>query len=259
MSDQTTGTVPPAPQAETCPTETTSPQFLSYGDNITLNVNDNYHPRCPVAFILDVSGSMFGEPIAELNKALPGLFQDLLTSDLTAARVEPCLITCGGEAKLLHPFAPLRTLESFQPNLQADGETPLGGAINLALQEIKARQAEYRAKFLPSYVPAVVILTDGKPTDYEWGQASAQLGQLAKQEGKGWTVIVIAIGRHADVETLKLVTSPSLPPLRLQGLKFSELFAWLSQSLRIGTSRAPSALNSSGVVLPPASGCVQPT
>lgn len=249
----------PALQSAGIPAENQTPQFLHYGDNVQLNVNDNYHPRCPVAFILDVSGSMFGEPIAELNKALPGLFRELLKSDLTAARVEPCLITCGGEAKVVQPFAPLRTLAKYEANLRAEGATPLGAAITLAIQEITQRQAQYRADSLASYVPAVVILTDGNPTDYEWTQASAELGRLARQDGKGWTVIAIAIGEAADIAALKVITAPELPPLRLHGLQFAELFKWLSTSLRVGTSRAPSGNNASGVILAPAPGVVTPT
>ena len=212
-------------------------EFTSFGQ-VRLNRNDNFQPRAPAAFIFDISGSMAGPPIAELNAAIPGLFQDLLRDDCTAARLEPCLIACGGDtADIISPFGPLHQLQSFRPNFEAGGKTPLGSSIELAMQQISHRREFYHTESLPYFLPTVIILSDGHPTDYAWEHASEELAKLAKLGPKNWTVIAIAIGPNADIEALRKVTHPDLPPLQLHGLKFPELFRWLSTSITIGASR----------------------
>ena len=218
-------------------TQDSAPKYLDFGDGVLLNDNSGYQPRCPVALILDCSGSMHGPPISELNQALPGLFQELLVHDLTAARVEPCLITCGGDAKVALPFTPLQDLATYQSRLVAGGETPLGKAINLALAEIEARTAHCRDQGIACYTPAVVVLSDGRPTDLEFLEASAKLGTLARE--RNWTIIAVGIGPRADLKALEAITAPGLPPVRLEGLNFAALFQWVSVSLQAMASASP--------------------
>ena len=221
------------------------PAFVEFGDGVRLNANDNFQPRCPVALILDASGSMTGEPIAAVNQALPGLIHDLQLNDLTASRVELAVISCGGEAKLLTPFGPLAALAGNEPKLVASGETPLGGAIELALAEIARRQIHYRDTGIAQFAPCVIALTDGHPTDHAWLAASTKLGELARN--KGWTVVAVGVGPHADMSALQTITGPALPPLGLASIKdIAALFQWLSCSLQAGTASAPTGQSASG-------------
>lgn len=236
-----------------------STELVDVGFGIHLNLNTNYQPRCPAAFILDVSGSMEGAPIQELNKALPVLFSELLSNELTAMRVEPCIITCGGEAKVVQPFAPVAAMQELNLQFAASGETPLGRSIRLALTEISKRREHYRAGGLASYRPTVVVLSDGRPTDAEWIQASAELAQLSRDETHPWTVIAVGVGPHADMGALAAITSPALPPQRLHGLQFAALFRWISESLKTGVSRSPALLGSGASQLPPVASWVNPS
>src|SRR6478609_8018071 len=55
----------------------------------------NPEPRCPCLLLLDVSGSMSGGPIRELNAGLRAFKEDLTSDDLAAKRVEVGIITFG--------------------------------------------------------------------------------------------------------------------------------------------------------------------
>lgn len=55
---------------------------ISFG---TDNFADNPEPRCPCLLLLDVSGSMSGNPIRELNEGLK-IFRDELMADPLAAK-----------------------------------------------------------------------------------------------------------------------------------------------------------------------------
>jgi uncharacterized protein YegL len=195
-------------------------------EQIVFETNDfasNPEPRCPCVLLLDVSGSMGGDPIAELNEGL-STFRDELASDaLAMKRVEVAIVTFG-PVKVEMPFTSASTF--FPPQLRASGDTPMGAAIAQALALVEERKAEYRRNGVSYYRPWVFLITDGAPTD-PWQAAAAAVQQSEAEKG----VAFFSIGvRGADLSTLRQIGVRE--PLSLQGLKFRELFAWLSSSLR---------------------------
>ena len=42
----------------------------------------------------------------------------------------------------------------------------------------------------------------------------------------------VGVGPHANLNVLKRLTTPEMPPRSLTGLRFSEFFRWLTQTLR---------------------------
>jgi uncharacterized protein YegL len=87
----------------------------------------NAEPRCPSLLLLDVSGSMQGEPISQLQEGLE-VYRDQLFSDgLAMKRVEVAVMTFGGKVNLLQTFS---TVDSFtMPRLEIAGDTPMGQAV----------------------------------------------------------------------------------------------------------------------------------
>jgi uncharacterized protein YegL len=110
--------------------------------------------------------------------------------------------------------------------LEAGGMTPMGQAVETALDMLEARKAEYRNAGVDYYQPWMVLMTDGIPTD-DITEAARRVDELA--ESRKLTVFPIAIG-DADTEVLKQLGG-GRAPLRLQGLKFADFFTWLSRSV----------------------------
>ena len=65
---------------------------ISFG---TTEFADNPEPRCPCLLLLDVSGSMGGQPITELNAGLTTFQNELVSDQLAMKRVEVGIITFG--------------------------------------------------------------------------------------------------------------------------------------------------------------------
>ena len=191
---------------------------------------DNPEPRCPCLLLLDVSGSMSGQPIAELNAGLTAFKDELASDALAMKRVEVGIITFGPVRTEL----PFQSAESFYPpSLSPQGDTPMGGAIHQAIDMVRQRKEEYRANGISYYRPWVFLITDGAPTD-EWQSASAAVreGEMSK------SFAFFAIGvKGADMETLRQISVRE--PLMLSGLRFRELFSWLSSSLRSVSRSTP--------------------
>jgi uncharacterized protein YegL len=105
---------------------------------------ENPEPRVPCVLLLDISGSMSGPPIAELNEGLVTLKDTLAADSLASKRAEIAIVTFGGMVTTIQDFV---TAENFQPpQLHASGSTPMGQAIMHGLDMIAQRKATYRRR-----------------------------------------------------------------------------------------------------------------
>ena len=195
-----------------------------------LKTSFNPRPRCPVALVLDTSYSMSGAPIAELQEGVDVFMQEILADECARYSVEMEVITFGGRVERTMPFTSFAdALDCRAPALEADGFTPMGEALQLALGELHARKEFYKLRGVPYYQPWLVLMTDGAPND-EWQAAVAETRRIA--EAKGLYVLAVGIGPHADMSLLSQLCPTGQEPVRLRGLRFKELFRWLSATVR---------------------------
>jgi uncharacterized protein YegL len=185
----------------------------------------NPEPRCPCVLLLDVSGSMSGAPIAELNSGLRALQNALKENPLARLRVDLAIVAFESEVSLVQDFI---SAEDFvAPTLETGTYTSMGLAIDYGLQLLRERKREYRDHGIPYYRPWLFVITDGAPTDGEtFPQAVQRL--RAEEQAKGVSTFAVGV-QGADLSTLALLGERA--PLMLNGLDFEKLFVWLSNSL----------------------------
>ena len=121
----------------------------------------------------------------------------------------------------------------FPPHLSAQGDTPMGEAIRQGLELVQQRKASYRANGIASYRPWVFLITDGGPTD-EWQSAAAAVRE--GESSKAFAFFAIGV-KGANMDILQQLSVRT--PLSLDGLKFRELFLWLSGSLKSVSQSTP--------------------
>lgn len=190
---------------------------------------ENPDPRCPVVLVLDCSDSMTqplaaGErtPLEALSGGLDTLVAELSRDVLARRRVELSVVCFGTEVGEPTPFATVDSL--VLPELVPSGVTSMGAALTAALDAIEERKRTYRANGVSYYRPWVLLITDGLPTD----DVSAVSERLRAAE-QDRSVAFFAVGvAGADLEVLASLSSRE--PLLLSGIRFDELFVWLSAS-----------------------------
>jgi uncharacterized protein YegL len=206
-----------APQLENFMTNTYEQQPFDPGPFI-----NNPGQRCPCLLLLDVSASMTGSPIDELNAGLVLLKDELSADSLASKRVQIAVVT----------FGPVETATDFvdagqwnAPVLTPKGNTPMGAAIEHGLQMIESQKSIYKSNGIPHYRPWVFLITDGGPTD-PWQHAAHLVHE--GEANKKFKFFAVGV-EGANFEILKRISVGE--PIALKGLRFRDLFAWLSSSL----------------------------
>ncbi|AFY51048.1 uncharacterized protein Nos7524_5329 [Nostoc sp. PCC 7524] len=201
---------------------------------------ENPENRCPVILLLDTSGSMVGQPIHELNRGLATFREDVLQDAQASLSVEVAIVTFS-PVQLTQDFV---TIEHFTaPQLEAEGLTPMGEAIEYALNLLENRKQTYKNNGILYYRPWVFLITDGAPTDY-WEGAAQRVREA--EENRRLSFFTVAV-QGADMNKLRQIAPPQRPPVMLNGLDFRSLFVWLSTSMK----RVSSGKVGEAVALPP--------
>lgn len=210
---------------------------------------NNPLPRCATILALDVSGSMDGDPIKQLKAGALKFIRTVKEDDIASASLELAIVLFGGDnAKLLVPFTNLSddnvNWHEIISNIDAEGSTPMGEAVELSLNLLEKRKEEYKNNGVSYYQPWFVMITDGEPTDEDWEKAASRLYN-AEQNKRVFPMVVGT--KDADFYNLEKFVSE---PIQLEGLKFQEFFSWLSASM----SRVSTSAVGEEVVLPPKTG-----
>jgi uncharacterized protein YegL len=182
----------------------------------------NAEPRCPCLLLLDTSGSMAGQPIAELNEGLITFKDELMADPMAAKRVEVGIVTFG-PVQIVNEF---QTADEFQaPVLVASGDTPMGFAIEQGLEMLRNRKDSYKQNGISQYRAWIFLITDGGPTD-SWRNSAALI--RTGEQSKSFSLFAVGV-EGANFDVLRQISVRE--PLKLKGLRFRDLFAWLSNSL----------------------------
>ncbi|GGN73396.1 hypothetical protein GCM10010112_42650 [Actinoplanes lobatus] len=190
---------------------------------------ENPEPRVACVLLLDVSASMSGDRINELNEGLRLFATDIKEDRLARKRTEILVVTFGGTSQVAAPFEEAQHFVA--PHLTASGGTPVASAIQLGLSEINQQKQAYKNAGVEYYRPWMIVMSDGAPTDYP-AELQAAVDELrSEQQRRAVTVFPIGVGGDADLNFLSSL-STERPAVSLRSVtSFSDFFKWLSASM----------------------------
>ena len=186
--------------------------------------------RVPVVALIDRSSSMEGEPIDELNRGLQRFFDEVRECDEAAMSVEVALVAFASDAQKVHGFASVFDYPDTLRPFEAEGLTATGAALELAEKLLEERLARYREAGIPHYKPWCIVLTDGEPVpDKGWREPAGRFKARAK--AGELTYLCVGVGNSIKEGTLAELSAEEPGVVRLQDLRFSAFFRWLSTSM----------------------------
>jgi uncharacterized protein YegL len=198
--------------------------------------------RLPVYLLLDISGSMQGEPIEAVKVGISTLLTELRGDPQALETAFLSVITFNSVARQVIPLTEIMLFR--EPMLQAGGATALGAALSLLADCIKAEVRRSTDTQKGDWKPLVFILTDGAPTD-DWKAGIDILNQSSTAN-----IIACAAGANADPTVLKAITPNVVMMNNCSSGDLSRFFAWVSTSVKV-SSKSLDSKPGAGIELPP--------
>lgn len=165
-------------------------------------------------FLIDTSGSMSGNKIGAVNDAIVNVLPMLeeISSSNPDAEIKVAALEFSNGTKWLYNEP--KSVEDFKwIDVQAGGLTSLGEAC-LELNG-KLSRSGYMKSASGSYAPAIILLSDGGPTDnFDGGLQTLQGNNWFKNSIR----IAIAIGDDADLNVLSRFTGNSEAVIKVQNI-----------------------------------------
>jgi len=153
-----------------------------------------------ILFVIDVSGSMRGQRIAQVNYALENIFKELRRRDDINSTIKIAILEFGMEAHWATP-QPVPLEDYVFTQIAVKPQVTNYGKAFEALNQ-KLRKEEFLDPTLGEYfAPLILFITDGEPVDVaEYPSALAEL------QANGWfrksAKYAIAVGEEAKNEDI---------------------------------------------------------
>lgn len=157
-------------------------------------------------FVIDTSGSMAGSKIGSVNDAIENVLPIIgeISDENPDAEINVAALEFSTGTRWLYD-EPKEAKEFIWQKVEADGLTSLGEACE-ELNKKLSRNGGFMSSPSGCFAPAIILLSDGGPTDnFEGGLKFLQGNSWYKNAIK----IAIAIGDDADKEVLKQFTGSS--------------------------------------------------
>lgn len=201
-----------------------------FGDFKPININSSM--KFPLILVLDVSGSMtqrtpYGRKtkIAELNEKVKMLLEYVQADPKASKITDLAIVTFGGEVQVMSGFNDVNNI-TFK-NLRAYSSTPMGSAVNVALDMVKSRKKYYLDNGMEFYRPRIFLMSDGAATD-AYTQAALRCSDMVRNREVKMYPIWIGEGEY---DYILKEFSPELEPKTIKSDQmYFEMFRSLSGS-----------------------------
>lgn len=181
--------------------------------------------RLPIFLVVDVSESMAGDNLRQLQEGLERLVRTLRADPYALETTFVSVIAFAGKAKTLTPLVEL--YQFYPPRLPLGSGTSLGVAMNHVMNELDRNVQRSTAERKGDWRPVVYLLTDGKPTD----DIEPSITRWKRDFAHSANLVAIGIGKHASLSALQRFTENVLSLDATTDDDFKRFIDWISQSV----------------------------
>ena len=182
--------------------------------------------RLPVYFLVDVSESMVGEPIQQVQEGMRAIIQELRTDPYALETVFVSVIAFAGKAKSLSPLTEL--YKFYPPTFPIGGGTSLGVALEYLMNDMDSSLVKTTAEQKGDWKPIIFLFTDGNPTD-DTSRAISRWNNNYKRKAN---LVAISIGDNVNTQLLGQMTDNVLRLTNTDKMSFKAFFKWVTASIK---------------------------
>lgn len=179
--------------------------------------------RLPVYLLLDVSGSMSGEPIAAVENGVQTMHAALMSDPNALETAYLSVITFSDSVQQVVPLTELN--QFVPPQLKAGGMTSLGAALKFVAECAEREVTKTTPEVKGDWKPLVFIMTDGAATD------NVEDGLEEFKKRKWGVVVACGAGAGADTDELKKITEVVLKMDTADSASYKAFFQWVTDSI----------------------------
>lgn len=186
--------------------------------------------RLPVYFLLDTSGSMYGEPIHALNNALSSMINSLRSDAQAIDSLWISIITFDREVNEVLPMTDLVNLQLPEIVCPQSGPTHTGKALEFLYERVPLEIRKGNENQKGDWRPILFLFTDGKPSD-----SALYRDMIPKIRSLNFATIVgCAAGPQSSNDMLKELTDNVIHLDTTDSQTLKTFFTWVSEAIESG-------------------------
>lgn len=198
--------------------------------------------RLPIYFLIDVSESMVGDPIEQVQDGIASIVKELKTDPYALETVWLSIVAFAGKSKVITPLQDIITF--YPPKIPIGSGTSLSSGLKelMSCFDKDIIKTTYEKK--GDWKPIVFLFTDGIPTD----DSSAEIKNWNENYRKKCNLIAISIGKNTNYNLLGQLTENVLLFDDSNINSYKEFFKWVTASIKASSENINNT-NSDGINL----------
>jgi uncharacterized protein YegL len=197
--------------------------------------------RLPIYFLIDISESMVGDPMQQVEEGMATIMRELKTDPNSLETVWISIIGFAGLPKTLVPLQELVTF--YPPKFPIGSGTSLSSGLGHLMFELRRNFVKTTYEQKGDWKPIIFLFTDGVPTD----DTTAAINEWKSNWARTANMVAIGIGDEVDTSILSQLTENVLIFKNTDAGAYRKFFKWITDSIK--TSSESVDKNGSGFEL----------
>lgn len=185
--------------------------------------------RLPIYFLIDVSESMVGEPMALVEEGIASIIKDLKSDPYALETVHICIIVFAGQSRTLVPLTDI--INFYPPKFPVGGGTSLANGLGQLMYELRKNTVKTTPDVKGDWKPIIFLFTDGVPTN--------DSDQAIKEWKNNWAAqanfIAVSFGDSTDLRILNDLTENVIMLKSTTVQSYKHFFKWVTASIKMSS------------------------
>ncbi|MDM1377846.1 TerY-C metal binding domain-containing protein [Myroides marinus] len=185
--------------------------------------------RLPIYFLIDVSESMVGDPIEQVQEGIATIIKELKTDPYALETVSICIIGFAGKSSIITSLQEVITF--YPPKIPIGSGTSLANGLEELMKSFDNDLITTTYERKGDWKPVVFLFTDGVPTD-SVDVTERVIAKWNDSYRKKASLVAISIGDNTNYNLLGKLTEHVLQFNNTNSESYSTFFNWVTASIK---------------------------